>query len=160
MKILDNEEFRPIERYPGYFVSNYGRVMSNKGKKGEHIMSQRRSRYGYMEVMVSDHGYLTTLYVARLVLAAFEGYPADPWLCFAHHLDGDKSNCTLENLKWIICETTDEYDPKKSHRRGVLKPDLTKESMSQAKFNQSEETIDKQRQSRIRTCRMRRRDNE
>lgn len=153
---MEKEEFRPIEGYPGYFISDLGRVMSTKRKSGPHIMSQHANRHGYMEVMVSVHGYLITLYVARLVLAAFEGYPADPWLCYAYHLDGDMSNCTLDNLKWIICETTDEYDPKVSKRRGVLKPDLTKEKMTYAKYNQSRETIEKQKLSRARTISRRR----
>lgn len=150
------EEFKPIEGYPGYYVSDLGRVMSTKRKAGPHILSQRQNRRGYMCVMICDQGWMITLYVARLVLAAFEGYPADPWLCYVHHLDGDLSNCTLDNLKWIVCETTDEYDPEVSHRRGVLKPDLTREKMTQAKYNQSPETIRKQLESRLKTISRRR----
>ena len=148
---MENERFLPIEGYPGYFVSDLGRVMSTKRKSGPHIMSQRSTKYGFQEVMISVKCRLITLYVARLVLAAFEGYPADPWLCYAHHLNGDMSDCRLENLEWQVCETNWEYDPKKSHRRGVLKPDMTKEKMSQAKFNQTDETIQKQIISRMRT---------
>ena len=152
---MEKEEFRPIDGCKGYFISNLGRVKSVK-RLEERIMSQHANKHGYMVAQFSDKGHLVTLYVARLVLAAFEGYPADPWLCYANHLDGDKSNCNLENLQWIVCETTLDYDPSKSHRRGVLKPDLTKENMSQAKFNQSEETIEKQRVARMRTISRRR----
>jgi hypothetical protein len=79
----------------------------------------------------------------RIVLETFRGYPADPWLCVAHHLDGDRTNCRLDNLEWVVCETTAEYDPQKSHRRGVLKPDFTKDRMTEAKLHQSRETIEK-----------------
>lgn len=147
---MEKEQFRPIEGYAGYFISDQGRVMSTRRKSGPHILSQRSTKSGYREVMISVKCNLVTLYVARLVLAAFEGYPADPWLCYAHHLNGDMSDCRLENLEWIVCETTDEYDPNVSKRRGVLKPDITREKMSQAKFNQSEETIEKQRLTKMR----------
>lgn len=145
---MEKEQFRPIEGYAGYFISDQGRVMSTKRKSGPHILSQKLTKSGYQVVMISVKCNLVSLYVARLVLAAFEGYPADPWLCVAHHLDGDMSNCTLENLEWIVCETTYEYDPNVSKRRGVLKPDITREKMSQAKFNQSEETVKKILESR------------
>lgn len=157
---MDKEEFRPIEGYPGYLVSNLGRVMSVRRKSGPRVLSLHASRYGYMQVMVCFGGCMTSLYVSRLVLAAFEGYPADPWLCVARHLDGDLSNCSLDNLVWVVCETTVDYDPSVSHRRGVLKPDFTREKMSAAKFNQSEETIEKQRVSRKRRYGMRRCDYE
>lgn len=145
------EEFRPIEGYPGYFISNLGRVKSEK-RVHPIILKLRTNRHGYVIMVCSMRGTLVTLYVSRLVLAAFRGYPADPWLCYAHHIDGDLNNCSLENLEWMVCETTEEYDPSKSHRKGVLKPDFTKDRMSQAKYLQTEDTIDKARQTRHLTC--------
>ena len=148
------EIFKDIEGFPGYYISNLGNIMSRK--RGEtHILSQIRSKYGYQEIMFYQNKKMHTLYVARLVLAAFKGYPADPWLCFAHHIDGDKSNCRLDNLEWLICETTDEYDPTKSHRRGVLRPDETKTNMTNAKYNQSVETIRKIVEARQKTIQTR-----
>lgn len=138
------ENWKPVFGYRGYFVSDQGRVMSTK--RDEPII---------LAVMYDKHGYACTFManpkthkpdkyqIGRLVLEAFCDYPADPWLCIAHHKDGDRSNCSLENLEWLVCETTDEYDPSKSHRKGVLRPKETKENMTKAKKRQSRETIDR-----------------
>ena len=53
------------------------------------------------------------------------------------------NDCRLDNLEWNICDTTDEYDPEVSHRRGVLKPEETKKRMTEAKYKQGQETIRK-----------------
>lgn len=145
----------PIKDYPGYYVSNKGNVMSKKRTETK-LLAQRQSRLGYQLVVLCKNSRMASIQVNRLVLAAFEGYPADPWLCVAYHKDGNLQNCRLDNLEWMICETTDEYDPEISHRRGVLKPEPTKDRMSLAKYNQSEETIRKQMESRARTMGIRR----
>ena len=142
------EEYRRIKDFPDYLVSNLGNIKSTK--RGGRIMSYSITRYGYKVVIVCANKKMNTLYVAREVLAAFKGYPADPWLCIARNIDGDRLNCSLDNLEWLVCETTKEYDPSKSHRRGVLKPDETKSRMTEAKYNQSEETKLKQVESRRR----------
>ena len=148
------EEFRPIIGHPGYFISNLGRVKSSKYKE-DRMLSMTTSSHGFLIVQLVERRPMSHQ-VARLVLEAFVGYPADPWLCYAHHKDGDLENCNIENLEWIICETTDEYDPSKSHRRGVLKPDTTKARMTEAKLNQSQETIQKIMTSRSKTMKVRR----
>lgn len=149
-----NEEYRPIDGFPGYYISNRGNVMSIK-RKEPILIAQMKSRLGYKIVMLWGDKKLSTLYVARLVLAAFEGYPTEPWLCYAHHKNGDINDCRLENLEWVICETTDEYDPKKSHRKGVLKPKTTHDRMSEAKQKQSKHTIEKAVLSRKKTIELR-----
>lgn len=136
------EIFKPIEGYPGYFVSNFGNVMSKK-RNAVKLMAICKTNAGYPAVALYQNRKMTIIQINRLVLAAFEGYPADPWLCVCRHLDGDKFNCNLDNLEWEVCDTTDEYDPRKSHRKGVLKPETTKEIMTQAKYHQSRETIQK-----------------
>lgn len=148
------EEFRKIKDFPEYLVSNLGNIKSTK--RGGRILAPSITRYGYKVVIIYANKKLNTLYVAREVLSAFKGYPADPWLCVARNIDGDRSNCELGNLEWLICETTKDYDPSKSHRRGVLKPDETKGRMTEAKYNQSEETRRKQVDSRRRVAELKR----
>ena len=148
-----NEVFKPITGFPGYYVSNLGRVKSMK-RKEPIIMSTHNTRLGYLVVMLWNNNKLTQFYVSRLVLEVFEGYPTDPWLCYAHHKNGNLNDCRLSNLEWNICETTDEYDPEVSHRRGVLKPDDTKERMTEAKYKQGQETIRKAAMTRSCTMRL------
>lgn len=155
--VRTDETLLPLKDYPGYYVGDFGSIVSMKREDGPKYLSQRNTNRGYRIVMLSLEGFLKSFQVDRLVLSTFRGYPAEPWLCFCHHKDGNNSNCRLDNLEWIICETTDEYDPSKSHRRGVLRPDSTKERMSMAKFNQSRETIEKAILSRQLTCERRNR---
>lgn len=148
------EIFKPIQGFQGYFISNYGRVKSAK-RKNEVILTLQKSRLGFVIVMIYQGDRLVTLYVSRLVLEAFKGYPTDPWLCVAHNKDGDLSNNRLDNLEWLICSTNEEYDPEKSHKKGVLRPDETKARMTAAKFRQSRDTIEKAIISRRKTVEIR-----
>ena len=136
------EIFKEIEGRPGYWVSNMGRVQSRK-RKDWTFLSIHVNRLGFPEVQVFQNCKATFISIAREVLAAFRGYPADPWLCVAKHINGDLLDCRLENLEWVVCETDENYDPSVSHRRGVLKPDHTKAKMTASKYKQSQETIEK-----------------
>ena len=148
------EIFKPINGFPGYFVSNMGRVQSRK-RYEPIFLSICRSRLGYPIVQLWQGMKLTTIYLGRLVLETFVGFPAEPWLCYAHNKNGDINDCRLENLEWLICETTDEYDPKVSHKKGVLKPKATKDRMTAAKYKQSNETIQKAIVARMKTMQLR-----
>ena len=148
-----NAVFQPITGFRGYYVSNPARVTSMK-RKEPIIMSTHNTRLGYLVVMLWNNNKLTQFYVSRLVLEVFRGYPTDPWLCYAHHKNGNLNDCRLDNLEWNICETTDEYDPEVSHRRGVLKPEETKKRMTEAKYKQGQETIRKAAMTRSYTMRL------
>ena len=148
------EIFKPIDGFPGYYVSNLGNIQSRK-RVNPIYMSTSNTRLGYKVAMLWNDGNLKSIYVGRTVLSAFVPYPADPWLCYCHHKNGDLNDCRLENLEWIVCETTEDYDPSKSHRKGVLKPDLTKARMTQAKYNQSRSSIEKAVMTRTRTIEIR-----
>lgn len=136
------EVFKPIKGYPGYYVSNLGRVKSEKRDETK-IMAKYTTSAGYAAAALFQGKKMRIIQLNRIVLETFRGYPADPWLCVAHHLDGDRTNCRLDNLEWVVCETTADYDPQKSHRRGVLKPDFTKDRMTEAKYHQSRESIER-----------------
>lgn len=148
------ETFKPIIGRPGYMVSDLGRVLSLKRREPT-LLSIRRNRTGYAEAEVFCNQKMSFINIGREVLAAFVGYPAEPWLCVAKHKNGDLMDCRLENLEWVICETDSTYDPTQSKRRGVLKPDHTKDRMTEAKYNQSEETIRKAVMSRKNTVELR-----
>lgn len=149
------ETFKPMLGRPGYFVSDQGRVLSLKRRKPA-ILSVRKNRAGLAEAEVFHRSKTSFINVGREVLAAFRGYPSDPWLCVAHHLNGDLMDCRLENLEWVICETDSTYDPTKSKRRGVKKAEHTRDRMTEAKFNQSAETILKAIESRKNAVELRR----
>lgn len=145
------EIFKEIPNCPGYYADEKGNILSLK-RKEPRVIKQCTMKSGFKTVPLFIGKKLKTGYVSRMVLSAFYGYPAAPHLCYANHIDGDLSNCALANLEWIICETTAEYDPTKSKRKGVLKPAMTKARMTECKKHQSIETRRKAAETRRRTC--------
>lgn len=91
------EQWLPIEGFPDYEVSSLGRVRSNKYRESR-VMKPRSVR-GYRAACLRRDGQTYYLRVARMVLEAFVGScPPDHE---AAHLDGNKTNDTVENLAWV-----------------------------------------------------------
>lgn len=85
------EEWRAIVGFPGYEVSNAGRV---KGQRGE--LKLREDRKGYLFAVLSRDGTQAKRGVARLVAEAFVGpRPAGQ---VVRHRDGVKSRNVPDNL--------------------------------------------------------------
>ncbi len=98
-----NEIFKTIEDFPDYEVSNLGNVKSNKNKKRNgkivSILKSQIKRNGYSCVHLVKDRKVFTKNIHRLVAETFlekiEGKPQ------VHHLDGDRINNNLPNLKWV-----------------------------------------------------------
>ena len=100
---------RPIEGYPGYAVSNGGRVKSLKRevlrsghmmKLQECMLKPRALKKGHMYVNLRRDNKATSTYVHRLVAMAFIGRPP-PDKPHIAHWDGDPSNNDVSNLRWV-----------------------------------------------------------
>jgi len=103
--ILDDqqEEWRVIQEFPNYSVSDQGRVKrvisnGNNAKVG-HILKPKKSRKGYCSVDLYQRGLKKTVKIHRIVLNAFTG--SCPFGHEANHIDSDRSNNSLLNLEWI-----------------------------------------------------------
>lgn len=83
------EEWRAIKDLPGYSVSNRGRV--RKDSSGQIMVLSENG--GYCRITISKH-------VHRLVAEAFIEKP-DETKCWVDHIDGNRSNNTVENLRWV-----------------------------------------------------------
>jgi hypothetical protein len=97
---MTETEWRSIIGFPGYHVSDDGRVFS---KRLSNIMALRRDRYGYLSVSLRHRGVRSTRRVHRLVCEAFHG-PAPDEGCHAAHLDGDKLNNAAANVAWATAK--------------------------------------------------------
>lgn len=107
------EEWRAIDGFPGYQVSNFGNVRSfRKGELFPHMLRPSRGNKAKRA--------LVTLYldrkpnyrlVARLVCEAFHGVPLTDQQ--AAHCDGDVFNDRSDNLEWKYplgnCEDRDAH---------------------------------------------------
>lgn len=121
-----NEIWKPIPNFEGlYEVSNLGRVKALKRKKNcnrgwgwikEHIMKQTNTNANseYYRVPLTNKEHIRKYYlVHRLVAQAFIPNPNN--LPQVNHIDGDKSNNTIENLEW----TTREDNIKHAYKIGL-----------------------------------------
>jgi hypothetical protein len=93
--IYENEIWKDIPKeiidgIEGYKISSYGRVKNHKGR----ITTGSNHLSGYLWVSIAPKQYL----LHRLVSKVFIPNPENKEQ--VNHIDGDKTNCKLENLEW------------------------------------------------------------
>jgi hypothetical protein len=91
------EIWRTIPDFPAYSVSNMGRVRNDDTGR---IMALSRNQYGFVYVGLT-HGReqlkrSVAVLVAELFLPTWESDAFDTPI----HLNGDRSDCRVENLMW------------------------------------------------------------
>lgn len=91
------EVWREIYDFPGYSVSNMGRVRNDDTGR---IMAQTRNQAGILQVGLmgprTQHKRSVALLVANAFLPTWESDAFDTPI----HLNGDRSDCRAENLMW------------------------------------------------------------
>lgn len=93
------EIWKELERFPGYEVSNLGRVKSNKGKTPKFLKIVKNNR-GYDLVCLFHNKKRYTGYIHRLVAEAFIPTGLDILTAEVNHIDKDTSNNSIDNLEW------------------------------------------------------------
>lgn len=90
------EIWKNIPDFPGYQVSNLGRIWSEKTKR---LRKSHKQQKGYWHIVLCHKNKTKTIRLNRLVLEIFAG-PAPSPEHHAAHKDGDKDNNTVSNLYW------------------------------------------------------------
>lgn len=117
MEFIDDSIWKPVHLLPGfeccieYYVNCLGEIKSTKGVV-ERILKPRRNKNGYSQVNLTQRiGRKQTITVAvhKLVALAFLESPPTPLgkhktSSRINHIDGDKLNNTIDNLKWTKIE--------------------------------------------------------
>ena len=97
------EIWRPITGFPGYEVSDLGRVRSTVtrliGPQGSLVLKASPNDKGYLHVSLCRQPGRTTRKIHKLVAEAFLG-PRPPKHDI-NHKDGNKTNNQVGNLEWI-----------------------------------------------------------
>lgn len=102
-----NEEWKPIDGFSGYEVSNFGQVRSFRPKNGRGGLTETprllKQGFGkgkqYYRVGLINEGCVTYFPVHKLVLTAFRGPRPSPDFDACHN-DGNARNNRLTNLRW------------------------------------------------------------
>ena len=90
---METEDIRPIDFLPNTFISRDGRLWRN-GKEKKFTVAT----IGYEVVSFSNNDKTKTYYKHRLLLHAFVGKCPDG--CEVLHINGNKLDNRLENLRW------------------------------------------------------------
>ena len=113
MEFIDCGEWKPIHSLPGfeccieYYVNKLGQVKSTKGSI-ERILKPKVNKKGYLSVNLTQRigrKSVVSVYVHKLVALAFLGPSPTPYgrskgCSGVTHKDGNRSNCSVDNLKW------------------------------------------------------------
>lgn len=113
-------EYRPIPNFSGYFAGSDGTIWTTKrcSTKLTKNSSQKWARIkhkiektGYLRLSLSKENKRQTVSVHKLVLESFIGPCPEGHQC--RHLDGNPTNCRLDNLAWGTVQ--ENHDDKKRH---------------------------------------------
>lgn len=100
----------PIKDFPGYFVTDDGRVYSRKEYKnssGRIKRIQQVEHKGYKQVFLSEKGIVKNCRVHRLVANAF--IPNDCNKPYINHKNGIRSDNRVDNLEWCTSKENSEH---------------------------------------------------
>ena len=99
------ELWKDIEGFENYQVSSWGKVRGANG-----ILKPYRNKKGYLKVGLMKNGKCNKKRVNRLVAMAFienpNNYP------FVDHIDGNKENNSITNLRWVTDQQNKEHAAK------------------------------------------------
>jgi hypothetical protein len=92
------EEWKPIEGYEDYQISNLGRVKSTKYGYDK-ILKHSKDKHGYIRVWLYSDKIRKELLLHRLIALAFIPNPDNK--LEIDHINRQKDDNRIENLKWV-----------------------------------------------------------
>lgn len=103
------EQWRPIDGFPNYQVSNKGKVMNMMSGK---VLKPGVYSNGYEFVILWNHGKSKQCLIHRLVADTFINNPNN--LLQVNHKDECKTNNDVSNLEWVTASQNTRYS---AHKR-------------------------------------------
>lgn len=115
------EQWKIIEDYPNYMVSNMGRIKSlNYKRTGEEkILKLNKQRFGYYMVSLRKNGNTSKKLIHRLVAQAFLPNPDNkPEI---DHINTIVTDNRAENLRWVTSKENSNNPITRKHYSDVRK---------------------------------------
>ena len=112
------EIWKVVDDYPDYKISNMGNIKSCKYNK-EKLLSPTQNKYGYFRIGLHKNNKTKQFSVHRLVAIAFIPNPEN--LSTVDHVDRNKTNNDLSNLRWASYKT--QNDNRSNTRTDILETD-------------------------------------
>ena len=110
------EIWKDIEGYEGlYQISSLGRVRSFTKKNNGKILKFTKTNSGYYQICLHKNKELKNFYIHRLVAIHFIPNP-DNKLC-VDHIDTNKLNNCVSNLKWVTHKENNNNKLTKEHMK-------------------------------------------
>ena len=111
IELMEGEEFRQVNGYPGYWISNLGRCYSEKTRNfiGTH------GRDGYITVGLYNDDGQKSFGIHRLVMQYF-GEPQPEDATEVDHINRQRDDNRAENLRWV---NRSENQKNKASHKGV-----------------------------------------
>lgn len=95
--VKNMELFKDIKGYPGYQISNFGRVWSDKSQK---YLSPVPNNNGYLQIkMIAVNGKRKNELIHRLVAIHFIDNPEGK--AEVNHINHQRDDNRIENLEWV-----------------------------------------------------------
>ncbi|MEI8205055.1 MAG: HNH endonuclease [Bacteroidota bacterium] len=116
--MIENEIWIKAFDFGNYEVSNLGRVKSlydNRHKRRDKILKLQPTNCGYLRAVLRKNNKTFYVLVHRLVMNSFN--PINEFMQ-VNHINGVKTNNTLENLEW----NTQIENQINAYKTGLQKP--------------------------------------
>ena len=141
----DDETWVDIIDFPGYQVSNTGKVRNIKDLR---ILSQQLNKNGYYTVSLSKDLQSYTCLVHRLVAIAF--LPNPNGLPIVNHKDENTINPNLNNLEWCTYEYNVNYGTARERAKETRRKNkLLEQAKTAAKIIEDKKLKNKSKTSKV-----------
>ena len=128
---MKNVEWRQVEGYSNYIISEYGDVKNIKTNK---LLKRRTTKDGYQYYRLCERGIQSDFRVHRLVAKMWLDNPMN--LETVNHKDGNKTNNHVSNLEWMDRHSQLEHAYNLGLKKAKVGTDsnLSKATVEQVKY--------------------------
>ena len=105
------EIYKKIDDYDNYEISNLGNVRNINTNR---ILKLHETNCGYLRVSVCKDGIMKKFYIHRLVALHFIPNPQN--LTDIDHIDQNKTNNSISNLRWVSRSNNNRNKPKMQNK--------------------------------------------